>query len=84
MRKIKGYVKCESSQRLLSRFKISWYDDSQQESKLEFGSESEGFFELVVPDTIKQIFVVKDSYLQSSITLLPNFNSYVAKIRKQA
>jgi hypothetical protein len=82
MRKIKGYVKCASTERVLSRFRILWYENNQSIGNYEFGSESDGFFEIIVPEYIKQIFIQKDNYSDGCITLMPNFNGYVAKITK--
>jgi uncharacterized Zn finger protein len=81
MRKIKGYVVCESTQRLLSRFKIFWGDAKTHQSQ-DFGSESEGFFELSVPQDLKQIVVMKENYQQILIQIHPSINAYIAKIRK--
>jgi hypothetical protein len=82
MRKIKGYVMCDSTKRLLSRFKIFWTDAAKSEILKDFGSETEGFFELLIPQDLTQIVVQKDNYQKVEIQLNPAINSYIAKIRK--
>lgn len=84
MQNIKGLVMCESTQRLLNRFKIQWFDEKQQSNEQVFGSESEGFFEMKIASNIKQIFVIKENYVQTCINISPMHNSYIAKVKKSA
>lgn len=82
MRRIKGFVMCETTRRLLSRFKVFWYENHNNMVEHDFGSETEGFFELIISEQIKKIFIQKDNYQSICIHINPQASAYIAKIKK--
>ena len=81
-RKIKGYVFCKRTNRVLHNPIVYWFgEDGSIEEKI-FGTKSEGRFEIDLPPFVKKLYVGNRGYSVREILLKPNMDNIIVHLNK--
>ena len=76
MRKVIGYVMCRTTNRLLHNPILYWFSHDGLIQEKIFGTESEGKFEIDVPEYVEKVYVANRGYSVREIKI-NNVNNQV-------